>query len=166
MRIPVRAIFASVAIVLSYGGFVLAFPNATRDLGLDMWNYFDEEEGLRQGQQREAELRADSERTLRRASLKATIVQDVIDGRMALADAAREYLAMNLTKPEIMTACRQWMRAATDLECCALQVMAGVRNKFHGNPSMGQATLQRLELELPLVRQAVPPPQDDAAATQ
>jgi hypothetical protein len=43
MRIPMRAILISSTISLGYSSFVFACPQWTRDLGLDVWNTFEDE---------------------------------------------------------------------------------------------------------------------------
>src|SRR5258708_39418830 len=124
MRIPVRAVLISSAISLTYSSFVFACPQWTRELGLDVWNTFDEEEQVRSGLKKQQELDAVGDRVMRRVSLKLEITNDLLGRRITLAQATEQFLSLNRSDPELMTMTRFTYPAASDEESVARQVIA------------------------------------------
>jgi hypothetical protein len=148
MRIPVRAVLISSAISLAYSSFVFACPEWTRELGLDVWNTFDEDEQVRINLKRQKELDAVGERVMQRVSLKLEIVRDLVERRITLEHATEQFLALNRSAPELMTVTRRSYPAASDEESVAQQVIGFARNNPRWESRHGKDLLPQLEKEL------------------
>ncbi len=147
MRIHLRILAITLAVSLSYGGFVLACPEWTRELGLDLWNSYRDSDDLAAHQRDRDRLNVVGERVLKRVHMKEDVVHDLIDDRVDLADATEQFIALNEMEPELMTHVRQHFAGANDRERTAHQVMVFARTMLNTNPSREEIVMKRLELE-------------------
>jgi hypothetical protein len=148
MRIPLRAAIISLALLLTYGGFILACPETSRELGLDMWNYFDEEKELTANEAYGAQISRYGERVKQRLVMKAMIVHDVLDGRISLLEATQQFTYLNQADPRITKILQQMNPGIGEVEINARQVIGFVRCNSKQGFSDANAIVHRLESEL------------------
>ena len=148
MKLPLRASLISAAICVVFGGLVLACPRTTQDLGLDIWNYSEEERKLEECQRRFAELESLGECVIQRVTQKSIIVEDVIEGRVTFTQASEQFLALNRIRPSLIPALRIIYQANNDEEASAMQVVGYIRVRAHVDPTVPPETLERVEAEL------------------
>lgn len=148
MRIPLRATVLTLALSLVYGGFVLACPGLTRDLGLDLWNASGDSAELEQHKRESHELENVSERVKKRLEMKEILVGQLVDERIDLKHAVEQFMALNELQPELTSYLRIHFAGNTDEERTARQVIAFTKATLAGNPSLQEVVIKRLELQL------------------
>ena len=138
--------FAVPALALAIGGVALARSNLLAEVGLDLWST---------AQAEERDWRAEDERIEkhirhadRRSRIKESLAQDVIDGRISLAEAGDQFLALNEAPPAIVVPMRQSFSASTDRESAALQVVSYVKVRLRDETALSEKVLRRLREEL------------------
>ena len=150
MRISHRSVAMTLVVSLAYGGFAIACPEWTRDLGMDVWNTFSD--SSREDLKRSAkELQAVGDRVKRRLEIKQILIADLIEERTDLETVAEQFHALNEIEPELTTYVRAHFPGKNDTECAAAQVMTFTRTMLANEPSREEIVLQRLTLQLQLM---------------
>jgi hypothetical protein len=155
MRIPMRTLLISSTISLACGGFVFACPHWTRELGLDVWNTFEEKQQVRNSKECEKEMSAANECVMKRISLKFLITTDLIDRRINLSQATEQFLALNQTEPELMTVTRYLCPAASDQESVARQVIGYARIHLEKRSDPSEEIIRHLEKDFAGISQRI-----------
>jgi hypothetical protein len=145
MRLSTHGVIALAGIALAYGGFLLACPELSNEIGLDAWNWGADQEELEICRQHSAELAQVGKRVDQRIRLKSEITLGLIDGQITLAGAAADFQALNQIEPEIETATHQIYRGQTVNESTALQVIAYARVMTSKSRPDRREVLDRLE---------------------
>jgi hypothetical protein len=148
MTIPLRHALAALAFTLAYGGFTIACPGWTHQLGLDVWNYSAEEAVHQNNRKRFDELTQEGDRVKRRLALKAVIAQDLIDGRTTLPSAVDQYTELNHSAPEVMSTLRVAYPHKSDVEIVGRQVIVFAAGRLEEGSSQREEFRCRLESEL------------------
>lgn len=86
--------------------------------------------------------------TTHRAEVKQQIVDDVIDDRLTLAQAADRFGEWNAKAPETMTAVRMSFSGASDKERLCRQVIQRVEIALQDRTSEDETVIPRLEREM------------------
>jgi hypothetical protein len=130
-------------------------PEWSHAAGLDVWNVSEAEADHRAEVDRHAAL-DDRHADLRvKVGLARCLTEQLIDGRVSLADAAAEVLRANRSRPEFLFVLRQeYPDAATDRELAARYLLAKVADYFHDEPSRRAEATGRLEVEYQAMRGA------------
>jgi len=147
MKLSTHGLIALAGIVLAYGGFLLACPELSNEMGLDAWNWASVEQELENSKQRAEELVLIGKQVDQRIRLKTNITLNLIEGRTSLAGAFADFRALNQIEPEIETATHDIYRGKTVDESTALQVMGYARVVMPKNRGDRFEVLQRLEEE-------------------
>jgi hypothetical protein len=148
MRIPLRTWAIALVISLSYGSFVLACPEWTRDLGLDVWNSIGEHEQLQAHNRDARKLDLVGERVKKRLEIKELLINQLIHEQIELSEATEQFQALNEAEPEIASYVRMHFQGANDREKTARQVICFATTMVGKNPSQLEVVRNRLELQL------------------
>jgi hypothetical protein len=148
MRIPLRTWAIALVISLSYGSFVIACPEWTRDLGLDVWNSFSEHARLEAHKRDARELDIVSERVKKRLEMKELLINELIHEQIDLSEATEQFQALNEAEPELATYVRMHFKGADDREKTARQVICFASTMLGRDPSQLEVVGQRLERQL------------------
>jgi hypothetical protein len=155
MRHPLRAVSALTMTVVVYYGFVLACPERSHSLCLDFWNYFNEQKDMEESVRRSTELEKLNQLMVQRVLRKQGIAQAVIDERITLADASKQFLTLSLESPQSMTLIRSIYPAGSDEESCAMQILCYVHVCARTDPKkVAPEVVTRLEMELKMMRES------------
>lgn len=147
MRIPLRTWTTALAISLSYGSFVIACPEWTRDLGLDVWNSISEQAKLEAHQRDARELDIANVRVRKRLEIKELLINELIHEEIDLSEATEQFQALNEVEPELATYVRMHFQGADDREKTARQVICFASAMVANNPSLQEAAKRRLDLQ-------------------
>ena len=147
-KLFLRAGAVSAAFCVAYCGSMFAFPETSRDLGLDFWSRFDEEQKLEMAWRQSEELNAASESVQRRVLSKNRTVDDLISGRITFAKATEQFLAMNKETPKPPAGVRTVFRASSDEQWSAIQVVEHVRARAKADPTVPSDVVSQVEAEL------------------
>ena len=152
MRIPLRTVVISLAVIFTYGGIVLACPDWSHGIGLDFWNSSRDERELAAYKSRAVELDAVGKRVMKRLEMKEVLVLDLIDEQIDLEQAADQFLALNNHDPELTSYVRMHFEGNDDHVQTANQVIAFARAKLVHDPSREQTVLRRLNYQLRVMK--------------
>lgn len=142
-----RLLATLVVFAVSACGIVMAVPESVRHVYLDAWNFSDNGNAREREAAERARLEMLDASVRRRTELKGEIVQDVIDERLSLREAAERFAALNAAYPSIAATTREQFPAATDEESAALQVICHVENHLLADPAARASVKRRLRLE-------------------
>ena len=144
-----RGFFALGAVLTVLVGVLCLFPGTTRRLGLDFWNVPALGLQLQQDEADRVELQRETERDIGRVTAKAGAVQDVLEGRLTLWQAAALFRALEVDAPERnRQLIARHVPAATDEERCCREVIAWVIVVEEREPDGGRGVARRLAAEL------------------
>jgi hypothetical protein len=145
MRIPLRAWAIALLVSLAYGSFVIACPEWTRDLGLDVWNSVRDGSEMAAQQRESRRLQMASERVRKRLEMKEMIVYQLIDDRMDLNEATDQFMTLNELEPELASFVRVHFPGANDREKTMAQVMSFASTIPAHNSSQCEEITKRLK---------------------
>jgi hypothetical protein len=147
MRIPLRARTLALVFSLCGSSFVVACPEWTRDLGLDVWNAVGESAKLEAHKRQARELDVVGERVKKRLEMKEILINNVIDEQIDLSEATEQFEALNEIQPELSTYVRMHFDGVDDREKTARQVMGFTSTMLASDPSRQEMVMKRLELQ-------------------
>jgi hypothetical protein len=149
MKLTIR--FVIPALFLAVGGVALAHPRILTEVGLDLWSASAQSD---ENHWRAEDARIDTNirHADQRSRIKESLAQDLIDGRISLADAADQFMALNEVAPAIVGSMRQSFPASSDRESAALQVVSYVKVRLRDETDLSEKVLQRLGDELRTLR--------------
>jgi hypothetical protein len=108
---------------------LFAYPSPAEDAGIDFWNLMDDRQRVAAAEETARILESEAEMTDRRIAVRAEIVRDVADGRLAFEDGARRFAELNRTLPGPLAACaRDRFPGRTDEERAARQLVSHLRH--------------------------------------
>lgn len=127
--------------VLALAGLTLfaADPHWVTAAGLDVWNAPALQREYEEGVERSRGLDADGDKILCRIEVKEALVQQLIDGRITLAEVSARFLAMNRTYADQMQTLRHAYPDITDAERSARNVVTFVQARMNGLPPARKA---------------------------
>ena len=122
MKLTLRAVAAGTFLTALTVAGLTAHPALAQEIGLDFWHVPDLRAGLRASERRARELEQRGEVTLRRVGVRAETVDDLIAGRLTVADAVRRFDELNRSEPTVMERVRRMYPGATDEERAGWQL--------------------------------------------
>jgi hypothetical protein len=128
------------AVLAALTGALCLFPGAAARLGLDFWTVPELGLDMRRGEADAADMDRQSEETVRRVTAKEEAVQEVLDGRLTLWQAAARFRDLDATAPASARrqAARRFPGLSEDERSCR-QVIAWpprrMRNGRAGGPA-------------------------------
>jgi hypothetical protein len=145
MKLSLHGAIALAALALVSTGLLATY---THQFDPYFSTYERDVEELRRQEERQNKLCQQGEIVGRRLSFKVLIIRDLIDGRIALAEATERFIYVNGMDPEINTATRELFPAATIEESTALQVIRFVKTELRSDPTKSPSVVARLDAEL------------------
>lgn len=146
-KLVLRTATVGVVFFLAYCGSMFAFPETSQELGLDFWTRFDEDHQLDMSSHKREQLDAASETVRRRVTLKNQTIGDLIAGRITFAKASDQFLAMNKETPKPPAGVKTVLRASSDEQLSAIQVVEHVRARAKVDPTVPAEVVTRVEGE-------------------
>ncbi len=129
MKLTVRALVFCACLTALVTVGVTAYPALAEDLAVDLWDGPDWRSRLTDSERRARELAKVEEPILRRTSLRAETVEDLIAGRIGADEAVRRFDELNRTSPST----RRWVceryAGDTDEERAARQLIGHLRSR-------------------------------------
>lgn len=157
MKVFMRPVLASLALILGSVGVVLAGPQWAQDFGSDIWGYLENERAVRQNAKDYAELDRVNKQVRNRVELKMSMTRSLVEERMTLAEAVDHFIDLNASFPPIMSETRTLYPANSDEESVALQVLAFVKVELEINQSANQLTLEQIDMQIREMQGESPP---------
>jgi len=151
MRLSLHGVIALFALTITALGLAVTHTNVIHRFGLDVWTLPQDEAALYAQQERERKLDKQSEVVSRRFSLKNNIIQEVIDDRISVADAAQQFNALNQVEPQINTMTLSTFSANSAEEATLLQVVRFVKTELQTQPAKARDVIKRLGAEIKLL---------------
>lgn len=147
-----RPVFSRLAVIALIAPAAVAFaahPELVSRFGLDVWNVPDLRAQVEESAQRGLALDAAHDDVRSRIDLKETLVEELIGGRICLAEVAFQFMVLNEGHPEYMAAIRRTYRTGTDLQRTARNVVDYTLPRLEGEtPSRQAEVTARLNAEL------------------
>lgn len=148
MRAFMRTTVMMLTVFALWAATAFVSPEWASGVGLDFWKFPGIQRELRASEQRIHQLDECSRVTHQRLILKADITQDLIEGRITLADATERFTALNELTPECMTTTRQLYKGNSDVEKVGKQVIAFVNVNLHNDHSKRSEVVGKLQQQL------------------
>lgn len=152
-RAAVRRCLAVACVGVAFATLAVANPSWAKTAGLDVWNVNEAQRELADATRAQEQLAADDIAVLNRITAKEALVDEVIAGRLALADAAAQFLALSADSATYLTYVREAHPTGTDEERVARNVIEYVAQRVDRSPE-GDAILCRLAAELDVMTAA------------
>ncbi len=99
-------------------------PTLAKSIGADVWNVPALNDQLRESTGASERLDIEDDEIKRRIDLKETIIEELLAGRITLAEATAKFTELNATRPKYMEAIRASFPGATDQEKAARNVIS------------------------------------------
>jgi hypothetical protein len=116
-------------------------------LGFDVWNTLEAREQTKEATATEQVLEASAAELRQRHEAKSALIDDLIAGRVTLAEVAEQFMILNRGRPACMEVIRRTCSGATDEEKMARNVIRFAEASFQDDPNAA-AVRTRLEAEL------------------
>lgn len=123
---PRRFWIAALSAAFATAGLSFAHPTWASELGLDFWNVPSLQQKIARDRQFRIELDRRDEAVMKRIGVKDAVIDDLMAGRIDLFEAAADFRALNLQRPEASGAVRALYPAATEDESLCLNVLSFV----------------------------------------
>ena len=134
-------------VVVPFLSLAVANPTWAKTAGLDVWNITSAERDLADATRTHRQLAADDITVLNRITAKEALTDEVIAGRVTLADAAAQFLALSSDAPLYLTYLLDTYPHAADDERVALNVIDYATQRVE-DPAERDALACRLLAEL------------------
>jgi hypothetical protein len=121
-------------------------PAWAQSVGVDVWNLPELQRQFREADDEGRRLSADNAELMRCLRAKEATVADLLAGRVALAEAADRFSALNDAQPRCAARVRERYAGGTDREKCARNVIDFALHR--APPRERDALAARLEAEL------------------
>jgi hypothetical protein len=135
-----------VSFVLIGVGVLAIHPRWASSVGADVWSASAYQERIRTSDELHGRLERENQETLRRMAVKESIVEELLAGRVTLAEATDQFAEINESLPHSMDRIRATCPGQSDREKLARNVIAFARARAPGHE--WDAVERRLEAEL------------------
>lgn len=122
------------------------FPTWVQSVGADVWNLPSDEASIRENARANDRITQQNDETLRRIAIKESIVEELLAGRLTLAEATDQFVEMNAARPECLNRIRAEYPGSGDREKTARNVISFAI--VHTKPAERAGVQLRLEREL------------------
>lgn len=146
-RAAVRRCLAVAFVGVAFATLAVANPSWAKTAGIDVWNMTEAERELANANLAREQLTAEDVTILNRITAKEALVDEVIAGRLPLADAAAQFLALSADSATYLAYVRQSYPTGTDEVRVARNVIEYVTQRVETTPG-GNELLCRLAAEL------------------
>jgi hypothetical protein len=144
-----RAFLLVGAVLAALTGALCLFPGAAARLGLDFWTVPELGLDMQRGEADAADMDRQSEETVRRLTAKGEAVQEVLDGRLTLWQAAARFRDLDATaRASARRQARRRFPGLSEDERSCRQVIAWAAEADEKRPGGGTGLARRLTAEL------------------
>jgi hypothetical protein len=150
MNLYVRALSCVALLGMSLAALSQYRPSWAGKMSLDWWNLSDLREQIHRGEDRDAELDRLCAVAAVRCADKAEATEELLAGRMMLAEAAARFRAVNAKRDAMTPPLEDVFPGATEEERVCRQVIAWAESasRIQGSAEAARQTRERLEAEL------------------
>ena len=99
-----------------FTGVAIGYPALTESVGADFWNYSQFTDRIEDSQRQNERLEQTQSLVQNRIAKKDSVISDLIENRLSLADAIRAFWLLNNTQPMLMGIIRLSYVGKTDME--------------------------------------------------
>lgn len=146
-RAAVRRALVAAVVGVVCATLAVANPTWARSAGIDVWNVNQAERELAAALGATERLAADDMTVLNRIGAKESLVNEVIAGRLSLADAAEQFLDLSADAPNYLDILRDRFPDGTDEVRVARNVIEYVTQRV-ADPARRDALTSQLAAEL------------------
>lgn len=136
----------ALALGLAAAAATAADPTWVRAAGFDVWNYSRLEREVAEARAETTDLIAADGEVQNRIAAKESLISDLIEGRMTLAEVTARFVVLNASHPAYLSTIRAHYAGRSDLEKTARNVIDYAKARCT-DPAVRARVVGRLEAE-------------------